>query len=134
VTDAAQSPEEEIAGTIGDLSQQTRNLVRREIDSARMEMLEGVKAGAPVVVGFLAAGLSATLALASAYQWTLRILERRMSPAGAAFTASVAYGGVSVALATSAWKKRDKLDRLFPTRTAQATVAGARQAATDTPS
>jgi hypothetical protein len=54
---AAATPEEEIAGTLGDLSQQTRNLVRREIESARLEMLEGAKRGAPVIVSAMAAGV-----------------------------------------------------------------------------
>jgi hypothetical protein len=132
MTETAPLPEEEIAETLGDLSQQTRNLVRREIQTARTEILEGAKQAAPALAGFLAAGLCAALGLASAYRWTLRILERRMSPAGAAFFAMLAYGGASLAVGYSAWNSREDLPRLLPTKTAQATVAGAQQAVTET--
>ncbi len=133
MTDIQPTPEEELAGAIGELSQQTRNLVRREINVARLEMVEGIKQDAPVLAQFETAALFGVLALGSAYRLSLRILERRLSPGGAALAATVGYGGLSLGLALAAWSRRDQLQQLIPSRTVRATVEGAKQAATEGP-
>ena len=83
MTETPKSPQAGIAEALGDLSEQTRILVRREIDAAQREMWEKAKESAPALALLGAAGTLGLLAAASAYRLTLRLLERRLSPASA---------------------------------------------------
>lgn len=114
-----QTPEEHIAGAIGDLSASTRDLVRQEIASARQELLDNVKRSAPVLGLVGAAAALGLLAAASSYRLSLRVLERLLSPSGAAFLATVGYGAAAAAAARAAWARRDELTVLLPTDTAR---------------
>ena len=49
MTEARESPQASIAEALGDLSEQTRILVRREIDAAQREMWDKTKESAPAL-------------------------------------------------------------------------------------
>jgi putative superfamily III holin-X len=101
VTEASQAPQEGIAEALHDLSDHTAALARREVRSAAREMWEKARQGGPAAALLAAGGVLALAAAASAYRLSLRLLERRLSPAGAAFAAVAGYGtaaGVAGAL------------------------------------
>jgi len=81
VTEPEQTPQAGIADALGNLSEQTRLLVRREIDSAQRELWGKVKASAPAATLVATAGVLAVLATASAYRCSLRLLEKGLPPA-----------------------------------------------------
>jgi hypothetical protein len=114
------TPEEGLAEAIGDLTDQTRALVQREVDAARTEMWEKARASAPALALL---GVSAALGLgaaASGYRWTMRFFEKMMPPAAAAAFGTTIYGiGAAVAGALAAQRLRD-LPMPVPTRAVQA--------------
>ena len=92
-------PQSGIADALGQLSEETRMLVRQELDRGRQELFERAKELAPSL-GLLALGGGMGLAAAaSGYRLVLRILERMSTPAVAAFLATAGFGaGAAVAL------------------------------------
>jgi hypothetical protein len=101
VTEASQAPQEGIAEALHDLSDHTAALARREVRSAAREMWSRARQGGPAAALLAASGVLVLAAAASAYRLSLRLLERRLSPAGAAFAAVAVYGtaaGVAGAL------------------------------------
>lgn len=90
-----QSPQAGIGEAFGQLSEQTAILVRREIDAARQEMWAKGKRSAPALALLAGSGVAGVLALASSYRFSLRLLERRLSPATAALVGTAMYGGAS---------------------------------------
>jgi Putative Actinobacterial Holin-X, holin superfamily III/WS/DGAT C-terminal domain len=119
VTETPESPQAGIAEALGDLSEQTRILVRREIDTAQREMWEKAKESVPALALLGAAGALGLLAAASAYRLTLRLLERHLSPASAAFTATVCYGAGAAGAAVAGGRRLRELPSPFPAETAR---------------
>jgi hypothetical protein len=118
-----QTPQEGIAHALGDLSEQTRSLVRQEIDAAERELWEKALAAAPAVaLGGIAAGC-ALLAAASAYRWSLRLLERAVSPPAAALLATVGYGAAAGVAGAAAYRRFRAAPAPLPTETAAHTVS-----------
>lgn len=101
MTEASQAPQEGIAEALHDLSDHTAALARREVRSAAREMWSRARQGGPAAALLTVSAVLALAAAASAYRLSLRLLERRLSPAGAAFAAVAGYGtaaGVAGAL------------------------------------
>lgn len=125
----SQEPAERIADALGDVSEHTRRLVRQEVASARQEVIDRLKAGAP---GMGLAGLSMGLGLvaaASGYRLLLRILERFMPPTAAALTATVVPGGLAAVTAVAAKRSLSQAPAPLPTDTVAATGEAAKKLA-----
>jgi hypothetical protein len=94
-SDSPPTPEAGISEALHDLSDQTRALVRREVDAALREMWDKARRSGPAVALLAASGALALLAVASSYRLSLRLLERRLPPAASAFAATVGYGAAA---------------------------------------
>jgi hypothetical protein len=96
MTETSETPEAGIAQAVTNLSDQTRALVKDEIDSALREIWEKAKRSGPPVTLLAVSGVLTLSAAASSYRLILRLLEKRLSPAEAAFAAAVGYGMAAV--------------------------------------
>jgi hypothetical protein len=119
MTETPETPQAGIAEALGDLSDQTRVLVRHEVEAAQREMLEKAKASAPALALLVAAGALGLLAAASSYRLSLRLLETRLSPPAAALAATLGYGGAAACVAVLAAREMRELPPLFPAATAR---------------
>jgi hypothetical protein len=81
----------EIAQTVEQLSEQTRRLVRQEINAMRAEMWERAKAAAPATAAFGAAGLLSLFAVASAYRTVARTFDKALPPFTSALVSTLAF-------------------------------------------
>jgi hypothetical protein len=133
-----QTPERNIAETLHDLSDQTRALVRREVNSALWEMWRKARQSGPGVGLLAASGALAVFAVASSYRLSLRWLEKRMSPTAAAATATVGYGAAAAGAGVLGVRLIRQAPLPLPTETtteaaetAKETATQAAQAATD---
>jgi hypothetical protein len=125
-TGPSATPQEGIAGALSDLTEQTRILVRREVESAQREMLGKLKASGPAAGLVAGAGFLGMLAAASSYRLSLRLLEKALPPATAALVATVGYGAAAGAAGVVAVRRLQELPPPLPTETAKdatATVA-----------
>lgn len=130
MTDTGRSAQTGIAEALGDLSEQTRLLVREEMGAARQEMWDKAKQATPALGLAGGAGLLGLLTVASAYRWFLRVLERIFGPGLAAFLATAGFGATAALAATRAAGRLRQLPSLFPTATVEQASADLRQAAT----
>ena len=111
------SPQAGIADAFSQLSEQTAALVRREIETARAEMLakarQGIAAGA--LLG--AAGVTGALATASLHTWVQRMLDKRLPPGWAALVAATLYGGAAGGLAVTGLERLREAPSPYPRQT-----------------
>jgi hypothetical protein len=114
-----QSPENGIAETLHDLSDQTRVLVRHEVNSALREMWQKAKPSGPAVGLLAASGALAAFAVASSYRLSLRLLEKRLSPAAAAAAATLGYGVAAAGAGVLGVRLLRRAPLPLPTETAQ---------------
>jgi Putative Actinobacterial Holin-X, holin superfamily III len=121
MSETPQTPQEGIADALGDLSEQTRVLVRREVDAAQREMWAKAKAAAPALALTAASGALGLFAAAAVYRLSVRLLEKGLPPATAAFLAAVVYGAGAAGTAIVAIRQLGELPPLFPAETAQET-------------
>lgn len=120
MTNAADA-QQGVTEALGDLGEQTKTLVRAELDAVRAEMWDKAKAGAPALA---LGGAAVTLGLcagASTYRLSLRVLERMMSPTGAALLATLGYSGAAAYAAVAAARRLRDLPPPLPTETARRT-------------
>lgn len=104
-----------------DLSDQTRVLVRREVDSALRETWDKAKLSGPAA-GLLAASAALALfAAASSYRLSLRWLGKRMSPPAAALTAAIGYSAAAVGTGVLGARRLRQLPLPAPTGTVRET-------------
>ena len=117
-----------MAEALHDLSDQTRVLVRHEIDAALREMWDKARQGGPAAALLAASGVLGLLAAASSYRLSLRLLEKRLPPATAALAAAVVYGTAAACAAVLGAQRMRELPLPVPAETmreASAAVAGA---------
>lgn len=114
-----QSPETGIADAFSQLSDQTASLVRREIEAAQKETLDKLKQSAPGAAMLAMAATMGVLSAASAYRWTLRLLEKRLGPASAALVATAGYGAVAGYLVVEGVRRLRAAPKPLPTDTAR---------------
>ncbi len=81
-----------VARAISQLTDETSELVRREVVAARTELLDRLAANVPAAGMLCAAGLLGTLCVASSHRWLVQVLEKRLSPLTAAVVATFGYG------------------------------------------
>jgi hypothetical protein len=121
-TSPSQAPQEGIAEALHDLSDHTAALARREVNSALREMWDKARQGGPAVALFAASGVLALFATASAYRLSLRLLEKRLSPAAAAFAAASGYGTAAAVAGVLGYLRLRQAPLPLPTETAQETA------------
>jgi hypothetical protein len=116
---APAGPEVGVARAASQLGQETSNLVRRELQAARIEFLSKLGANIPALVLIGAAGVLSVLSVASTHRWILRLLEKRLPPATAALLAALGFGAAAGAAGVSgaAWLRAAPAP--LPTETAR---------------
>lgn len=108
-----------VADALRDLSDNSRTLVRQEVASAQREMWGKARQAAPALAMLAGAACFAAASAAASFRLSLRLLEKSMSPAAAAFTATAVYGAAAGAAgAAGLWRLR-QAGPLFPEATAR---------------
>lgn len=126
MTETPRDAQAGVASALQDLSDNSRNLVRAEITAAQREMLAKAKQGGPALGLLAAAGLFGIMSVAASFRLSLRLLEKVLPPAAAAFTAAAGYGLAAGAAGTVGWREFKKAQPLLPVETvrdAASTVA-----------
>lgn len=117
----AQEAQAGVADALRDLSDNSRTLVRQEVAAAQREMWDKARRAAPSIGLLAAAACFAAASAAASFRLSLRLLEKTMSPASAAFTATAVYGAAAGgAGAIAVWRLRQA--ELFPVNTARQTA------------
>ncbi len=110
-----------IAEARGDLSEQTRVLVRAEIDAAQRETWVRARRTLPGVLLLGTAGVLGVFSAASAFTLGLRLLEKALPKASAALVAT-ATSGAAAGVVTAAGVRRLRAAPVpFPVDTAMTT-------------
>jgi Putative Actinobacterial Holin-X, holin superfamily III len=125
-----------MAEALSNLSDQTRSLVKGEIDTALRESWAKAKRSWPPAALIAASGVLILLTAASSYRLSLRLLEKRLSPAGAALAATAVYGAAAAAAAALGLRQLRDVPVPLPTQTvrqASGAVAGAASQAARAP-
>ena len=108
-----------VARAVTELTDETAGLMRRELDSAKREMLTKAAANTPALALVGLAALLSVLSVASTHRWVLRLLEKRLPPATAALVAALGFGtGAGAAAVVGAGWLR-KAPSPLPTETAR---------------
>ena len=123
-------PQEGIAEALHDLSDHTAALARREVNSALREMWDKARQGGPAAALLAASGVLALFATVSAYRLSLRLLEKRLSPAGAACVATGGYGAAAAAAGVLGYTRLRKAPLPLPAETARETAGAVAEADT----
>ena len=129
-TETSRAPQEGIAEALHDLSDHTAALARREVNSALREMWDKARQGGPAAALLAASGVLALFATVSAYRLSLRLLEKRLSPAAAAFVATGGYGAAAVAAGVLGYTRLRRAPLPLPTETARETAGAVAEADT----
>lgn len=118
-TPTSPTPQAGIADAFGQLSEQTAELVREEIAAAQREMWAKGRQMAPGIALVGAAGLFGIFATASAYRFSLRLLEKMLPPSVAAFVAMSGSAAAAVAAALAGVERIRTAPVPLPTTTAR---------------
>lgn len=137
MADTHDEAQADVADALHNLTDQTQKLARKEIRSALLETWQKASTSAPALGLLAASGCCALLAAASSYRLSLRLLEKRLSPAGAALAATMVYGGAAAAAAAVGIQRLRHMPLPVPARTArhaeQAVATAAETAGTQPP-
>lgn len=133
MTEPRDNGQEGMAEALHTLTDETQLLARREMRSALGEMWAKARASGPALGLLAVGGCCGLLAAASGYRLSLRLLERRLSPASAALVAALGYGAAAAGAATLGIQQLRQVPLPIPSGTArqagQAAAAAADQAA-----
>ena len=129
-TEPSRTPDEGIADALHDLSDHTAALARREVNSALRETWDKARQGGPAAALLAASGVLALFATVSAYRLSLRLLEKRLSPAAAAFAATGGYGAAAAVTGMLGYTRLRKAPLPLPTETARKTAGAVVEADT----
>jgi hypothetical protein len=127
-----ETPDEAQAGVsdaLHDLSENSRALVRHEVDAAQREMWAKAKESAPAFALLGAAGFLGLLSAAASYRLSMRLLEKFIPPVPAALVAAIGYGAGAGCTAMLGLQWLRETPPLFPTETARQTAETARRTA-----
>jgi hypothetical protein len=119
MTESPETAQAGMADALHDLSENSRVLVRHEINAAQREMWDKAKESAPAFGLVAVAGALGLFAAAASYRLTLRLFEKVLPPVPAAFIAATAFGTGAAYTATVAARQLRNLPPLLPTGTAQ---------------
>ena len=128
MNETPQTPQEGIAEALHDLSDHTAALARREVNSALRETWAKARQGGPAATLLAASGVLALCAAASCYRLSLRLLEKRLSPATAAFAAASGYGAAAAAAGALGYARLRQVPLPLPTETARQTAGAVAEA------
>jgi hypothetical protein len=122
MTETPEQAQAGVADALHDLSDNSRALVRHEIAAAQREMLGKAKQALPALGLLGAAAFLGTLSAAASFRLSVRLLEKSLSPAAAAFAAAAGYGVAAGAAAVMGVQRLQAIRPLFPAETARATA------------
>lgn len=117
MTDTSDSSEAGFTEAVQDLSEQTRQLVRREITAALRETADKARQSIPAAALMGTAAVLGLFTVASSYRLSLRLLERWLSPAAAAMVATAGYGIGASCAAMAAVQRVRRLPMPVPAET-----------------
>jgi flagellar biosynthesis GTPase FlhF len=135
MSETQQDARDGVTDAVRDLSENTKILVRREIEAAELEMLDKAKQALPAIGLLGAAGFFGVLSLAASYRLSVRLLEKTMPPATAAFVAAAGYGAVAGASGAVGIQRLRSAEPPVPAETVRTTAkaaAGKAKAVADT--
>lgn len=118
-----------VAEALSGLGNETRHLVRAEVEAVRQEMWQKAKQGGPTLALGVAAAVLGVGAGASSYRLSLRVLERIAPPGVAALLATAGYGAGAAWAASAAARRVRQLPAPLPTETARRTAEAAAEEA-----
>lgn len=127
MSETSQTPQDGVAEALHDLSDQTGALVRHEIKSGQKEIWDKARQSGPALALLAGSGTLTLFAAASLYRWSLRLLERRLSPAAAALAATVGYGAAAAAAAVFGYRRLREAPLPIPAETARETAEALRE-------
>lgn len=122
MTQTQQEAQEGVAGALQGLSDNSRALVRHEIAAAQKEMWDKAKQALPAAGLLAAAALFGVPSAAASFRLSVRLLEKSLPPAAAAFTAAAGYGVAAGVAGTMGIQRLRQIQPLFPAETARETV------------
>ena len=128
MTETPQQAQAGVADALRDLSDNSRALVRHEITAAQREMWDKAKDALPAAGLLGAAAFFGVLSAAASFRLSIRLLEKGLPPATAAFVATAAYGAAAGAAGIAGAKRLRELPPLLPTETARESVKTAADA------
>jgi hypothetical protein len=110
-----------VSDALHDLSENSRVLVRHEVDAAQREMWAKAKESAPAFALLGAAGFLGLLSAAASYRLSQRLLEKLLPPVPAALVAAAGYGAGAGCAARAGLRRLREMPPLFPMETARQT-------------
>ncbi|HEX8005022.1 MAG TPA: phage holin family protein [Trebonia sp.] len=110
-----------VTDALHDLSENSRTLVRTEVEAAQREMWAKAKESAPTFALLGAAAFLGLLSAAASYRLSLRLLEKLLPPTAAALIAAAGYGAGAGCAARLGLRRLREMPPLFPTETARRT-------------
>jgi hypothetical protein len=122
MTETPEQAQAGVADALHDLSDNSRVLVRHEIAAAQREMLGKAKQALPALGLLGAAAFFGTLSAAASFRLSVRLLEKTLPPATAAFVATAGYGVAAGAAAALGIERLRAVQPLFPAETARDTA------------
>jgi hypothetical protein len=129
MTETPQTTQGGVADALHDLSENSRALVQSEIEAAQREMWAKVKESAPAFALLGTAGFLGLLSAAASYRLSMRLLEKLLPPASAAFVAAAGYGAGAGCAAMLGVRWLRDTSPLLPMETAHRTAETARRTA-----
>jgi putative superfamily III holin-X len=130
MSETPQEAQEGVADAVQGLSDNTRALVRHEIVAAQKEMLGKVKQALPAAGLLGAAAFFGVLSAAASYRLSIRLLEKGLSPATAALTATAGYAVAAGAAGAMGIQQLRAAPPVLPTETVKAAAVKAKTTAT----
>jgi hypothetical protein len=131
MTEAPDEAQAGVSGALHDLSENSRTLVRTEVEAAQREMWTKAKESAPTFALLSAAGFFGLLSAAASYRLSMRLLEKLLPPVPAALVAAVGYGAGAGCTAALGLRWLREMPPLFPTETARRTADAAARATSE---
>lgn len=129
MTETQREAQQGVDDALHDLSDNSRALIRHEIEAAQQEMRDKAKQALPAAGLLAVAGAFGLLSAASIYRLSLRLLEKNLPPATAACTAAAGYGVIAGAAGAAGVVWLRELWPLVPAETARETADTARTVA-----
>lgn len=128
MSETPQEAQAGVADALRDLSDNSRALVRHEIAAAQKETWDKAKRALPAAGLLGAAAVLGAMSAAASYRLSIRLLEKGLPSAAAAFTAAAGYGVAAGVAGALGMKQLRTVRPLLPAETARETaktVAGA---------
>jgi hypothetical protein len=122
MSETPQEAQAGVADALRDLSDNSRALVRHEITAAQQEMWDKAKQAMPAAGLLAAAAFFGVLSAAASFRVSMRLLEKTLPPAAAAFTAAAGYGVAAGVAGAMGVRRLHQIQPLFPAQTARETV------------